>query len=398
MAERGFPAYNAVKNRKLPRAADCGFVWIGAASSMRAPTAEKEEQMEKYTTKFFAAANTEGGFFSLFGEIFPPERMNRIYILKGGPGTGKSTLMKSVGFAAEANGYPVEYYYCSSDTGSLDGVLIPSLGVAVIDGTAPHMTDPVYPGAVERIVNLGDAFDFSGLEEQRQRLISLISEKRDSYRTAYRYLSAAGRMEREIAELAMPAFLTEKADAAAARLLSSMKKAKSGGISHRYLSAIGTSGRVTFDTFCRKAEKTYAVTDKYGLGYLFMSRLRMALEHAGISVVICPAPLLPSRTEGIFVDGENVFFAVCDEAEAASFDKTVNISRFISREGLAAHRGRLRFSEKCAASLMEGAMAALADAGRFHAEAEKIYGEFIDFSKVDSIRNAIISEIFANNM
>ena len=32
------------------------------------------------------------------------------------------------------------------------------------------------------------------------------------------------------------------------------------------------------------------------------------------------------------------------------------------------------------------------------AEAEKIYGEYIDFSKVDSMRNTIISEIFANNM
>ena len=368
------------------------------AVSVRVRAAGKEERMENYTTRFFAAANTEGGFFSLFGEIFPPEQLNRIYILKGGPGTGKSTLMKSVGFSAEANGYEVEYDYCSSDTNSLDGVLIPELGIAVIDGTAPHMIDPVYPGAVERIVNLGDAFDFAGLEEQRAHLISLISEKRDSYRTAYRYLSAAGRMEREITELAMPAFLTGKADAAVARIVSSMKKAKTGGISRRYLSAIGTSGRVTLDTFRRKAKKTYAVTDKYGLGYVFMSRLCIAIERAGISMTVCPTPLLPSRTEGVFVDGENIFFAVCSETEADTCDKIINISRFASRETLAAHRGRLRFSEKCAASLMDGALEALADAGRLHAEAEKIYGEYIDFSKVDSMRNTIISEIFANNM
>ena len=129
-----------------------------------------------------------------------------------------------------------------------------------------------------------------------------------------------------------------------------------------------------------------------------MTRLCIAIECAGISMTVCPTPLLPSRTEGVFVDGENVFFAVCGETEAEAFDKTINISRFASREKLAAHRGRLRFSEKCAASLMDGALTALADAGRFHAEAEKIYGEYIDFSKVDSMRNTIISEIFANNM
>jgi hypothetical protein len=33
--------------------------------------------------KFFAAANTELGFRSLFDEIFAPEKFRRIYILKG---------------------------------------------------------------------------------------------------------------------------------------------------------------------------------------------------------------------------------------------------------------------------------------------------------------------------
>lgn len=354
--------------------------------------------MENCTTKFFAAANTEDGFYSLFPEIFSPEALRRIYILKGGPGTGKSTLMRGIGFAAEANGYEVEYDYCSSDTDSLDGVRIPALGVAVIDGTAPHMTDPCYPGAVERIVNLGDAFDFAKLEEQRARIIEQISEKQTLYRRAYRYLSAAGRMEREISELSAPAFLASKADAVIARMVSSMKKAKRGGVSHRYLSAIGTKGLVFFDTLFCKAEKTYAVTDKYGLGYLFMGRLRMALERAGFAMTVCQTPLIRSRTEGIFVEGENVFFAFCGEEEELSCDKTINITRFISKEYLASHRGRLRFSKRCAASLMDGALEALAGAGRLHAETEKIYSSSVDFSKVDSMKNAIISEIFANNM
>ncbi len=354
--------------------------------------------MENCTTKFFAAANTEEGFYSLFPEIFSPEALKRIYILKGGPGTGKSTLMRGVGFAAEANGYDVEYDYCSSDTGSLDGVLIPALGIAVLDGTAPHMTDPSYPGAVERIVNLGDAFDFAKLERRREKIIEQISEKQALYRRAYRYLSAAGRMEREISELSAPAFLASKADAVIARLVSSMKRAARGGVSRRYLSAIGTQGYVSFDTLFRKADKTYAVTDRYGLGYLFMGRLRMALEGAGFAMTVCQTPLIRTRTEGIFVEGENVFFAVCEEGRELPADKTINIARFISKEYLASHRGRLRFSKRCSASLMQGALEALAEAGRLHAETEKIYSSAMDFSKVDSLKNAIISEIFANNM
>ena len=109
--------------------------------------------------KFFAAANTSNGFSSLFDEIFAPEKFRRVYILKGGPGTGKSTLMGNIGLIAQSRGYDVEYICCSSDPDSLDGVIITELSVAILDGTSPHITDPVYPGAVERIVNLAEAFD-----------------------------------------------------------------------------------------------------------------------------------------------------------------------------------------------------------------------------------------------
>ena len=57
--------------------------------------------------KYFAAANTEKGFCSLFGEIFAPEELSWLYIIKGGPGTGKSTFMRGVGEAARERGFDV---------------------------------------------------------------------------------------------------------------------------------------------------------------------------------------------------------------------------------------------------------------------------------------------------
>ena len=49
--------------------------------------------------KYLAAANTEAGFFSLFHEVFSPEHLRRIYILKGGPGTGNSAVPGQFGMA-----------------------------------------------------------------------------------------------------------------------------------------------------------------------------------------------------------------------------------------------------------------------------------------------------------
>ena len=85
---------------------------------------------------------------SSFPQIFDPMAYRHIFIIKGGPGTGKSRFMNEIAADAEQNGHRVRYYYCSSDTASLDAITIPSRGIAVLDGTAPHLTDPVYPGAV----------------------------------------------------------------------------------------------------------------------------------------------------------------------------------------------------------------------------------------------------------
>ena len=54
---------------------------------------------QNYTSnneKYFAAANSYKGFKSYFDRIFAPEQFDRIYIIKGGPGTGKSSIMKNI--------------------------------------------------------------------------------------------------------------------------------------------------------------------------------------------------------------------------------------------------------------------------------------------------------------
>ena len=355
----------------------------------------KEEQVEHRENAFFAAANTEEGFCSLYDDIFSPETLRHITILKGGPGTGKSTLMRQIGIEAETRGLETEYYYCSSDTDSLDGVLIPSLGTAVIDGTAPHMTDPKFPGAVERILNLGEAFDFAALSRRREEIISLSRHKSEAYRTAYRYLFTAGRMARELTELSEPAFLFPKADAAIGRLVGSFRRAKKGTVKIRYLSAIGVHGERTLDTLRTRATHTCAVTDKYGLGYLFMARLRAALTEKGIGMTVCPTPLIRSRTESIYIEGEDLFVFVTDDETAQTCEKIINVSRFLRRETLADHRGRLRFSEKCLRTLLDGALESLAEAGETHAALERIYTSAMDFSRVDAMRRGLAAEIFA---
>ena len=345
---------------------------------------------------FFAAANTEGGFSTLFDEIFSPSVLSRIYILKGGPGTGKSTLMKNIAFTAEAGGEDVEYYYCSSDTDSLDGIILRGRKTAVIDGTAPHVRDPLYPGAVERIVNLGDAFDAAGLEKESEILKLLAEKKHRAYRAGYRYLSAAGALLHQRDETAGEAFLYAKARAAAERLTLRFSCSEKGEISHRYLSAIGTKGPCHMDTREKAARTRIVITNPFGLGYAFMNVLYAALLRMGVAATVCFAPPVSTHIEGIYIMSEDVFFYIGEDMETA--DKKVNILRFADKDTLAAHRADLRRLEKGIAQMMAGALVCFADAGAFHASAEKIYGKHVDFSKVDAIRDRLMREIFKNNM
>ncbi len=95
--------------------------------------------MAQHKVCYFLGANSPNGFYSLYDQLIDPGLAEDIFILKGGPGCGKSSLMRTVGKAMEDKGLYVEYIQCSGDPDSLDGIVIPALKTAIVDGTAPHV-------------------------------------------------------------------------------------------------------------------------------------------------------------------------------------------------------------------------------------------------------------------
>ena len=93
--------------------------------------------------RYFLGANAPTGFYSLYSELIPLETARAVYILKGGPGCGKSTLMRQIGAHMEQAGFDTEYILCSGDPDSLDALVLPQKGVALVDGTAPHAAAPL---------------------------------------------------------------------------------------------------------------------------------------------------------------------------------------------------------------------------------------------------------------
>src|SRR5690554_1970966 len=126
---------------------------------------------------YYGGGNTAKGFVHFFDSNF--QDLDRLFILKGGPGTGKSTLMKRIGIKWQEQGYGVEWIHCSADYGSVDAIIIPSIRAGIVDGTSPHIIEPALPGIVDEYVNLGVAWDRKKLlpnKENVQRVNANIKE------------------------------------------------------------------------------------------------------------------------------------------------------------------------------------------------------------------------------
>ena len=162
-------------------------------------------------THFFAGANSGDGFQNLFSEIVDLEDTYDLMVLKGGPGVGKNTFMREIGRTMEDAGTPVEYLWCSGDPDSLDGVVLPELRCAVVDGTAPHIIEPKYPAAVDRYVDLGRFYDLTAAKAAAEEVKAHTHAYKAAYVRAYHHLKAARQVELDAVAAVQKTFDREKA-------------------------------------------------------------------------------------------------------------------------------------------------------------------------------------------
>ena len=141
-------------------------------------------------TEYFLGGNTARGFYSLYGGFCLPRDGMFLWVIKGGPGCGKSTFMKRIAEAAEAEGLAAQRVRCSGDPHSLDAVCVPAWHVGYVDGTAPHVLDVPYPAAAGAYLDLGQFYDIAAVRPKLSLIVSLNSAYKSRYREAYALLAA----------------------------------------------------------------------------------------------------------------------------------------------------------------------------------------------------------------
>lgn len=331
---------------------------------------------------FFVGANTPRGFMSDHRRLLSEDEFKKVYIIKGGSGTGKSTMMRKAAAAAEGAGAVCTYLLCGSDPDSLDGVIMEKGGVRVgiMDGTAPHTMDPVYAGACGEIVNCGDCWNSAYLEERRTEISRAVKEKKLCFETAYRFLSGAGEVTEMQRETADRILLRGKMSACIDRLVSTLPAKGSGNISERRTVGITMKGAVRLDTF-ERAKRVITVEDCADLAPFFADELAARLAADGRETVISRFPT--GGIAEIYIPSADTCVTLMNcEKEAY---KNINMRRFADIDEIRNSRQRRRFLEKCLGAMLDGARESLESAAKLHFELEDIYKASMDFKGLDEL-------------
>jgi len=343
-------------------------------------------------TYFFLGANSESGFYSLYDE-FCSDPTDTLHIIKGGPGTGKSTFMKRIGSAAEEHGLDVEYILCSGDPDSLDGVYIPALHTGWADGTAPHVLEPRQFGINAVYEDLGRFCSTAALLECRSLIATLTEEYRRSYATAYAYLHAAHSV-RKASEKTLSA---EMEDKLRKRARSKIKRelSLSHGSGHptkRFVREISCKGisiaEQTINTLC---SRMCVLSSNHGLEQLFFNEICRELTDVGADYYLCPDPLSPSLTECIILPAEGLCFTAAHGAPSFQGSvRTIHLDKYLSKE----ESYHCTVREKLYDNLLSAAMTHLRNAKHLHDDLELCYRPALDTQALNEYTEAVIHKLF----
>ena len=351
--------------------------------------------MSQNAARFFLGANSKSGFYSLYDGFTDPAAGDFLWVLKGGPGCGKSTFMKRIGEAGEDAGEEVEYIHCSGDPDSLDGVYLPQRHVAYVDGTAPHMIEAVYPGAASLYLDLGSFFDAGALSAHLTEIADLNRRYKALYGDAYARLAAGAALLPKNAPNLCGTVQMEKiekklAGVAARELPRQRKGAK---VKRRFLSAWSCKGRLTLtDTLRTCAQRIYLLDNELGLGHVYLERLAGIAAERGYDVILCPDPLEPEKIEALILPERGLAFYAAEKGSAALIEsyRHIRLDALAEPEDKPALRQRRRESNV----LLSAAEVSLAQAKSLHDTLEEIYHPHVDFAGVSALAEDHIGWLF----
>lgn len=312
---------------------------------------------------YFASANTSKGFINFFDNINTTNNYYR-YIIKGSSGCGKSTLMKKIAndFSDQTD---IEYFYCSSDPNSLDGVRLVKYDISILDGTSPHATETSIPSVVDEIVNLGE-FINNDVYFYKDKIKDILKEKSDNYKKVYTLLSAIGNLN----SLIKNKYYNYINPLIQNQILQNCSYSPNiGDKRNLFLSALGENTIVDLSQI-NPFKKIVLPLNKYQF-YTIAYNLQNKIIQKGNDITLFYDIFSPSDITAFLIN-KKVLYTYDNTYEKTSDELEIDSN---------------------ANSLLNIAFNTLKNTRKLHFELEKIYSSFIDFNKINATYEKIRNDI-----
>jgi len=344
-------------------------------------------------TKFFLGADSDNGFISYFRQLQEQKSSMQLLILKGGPGSGKSSLMKRIADFAESRGHIIEIIPCASDPTSFDAMIDYTGNFAIMDGTAPHTEDPSIPGALHHIIYTGDLWDTEKLARKTDSICELSERISDCHKGAVSYIGAASALLRENLRYSGSFLKKDKLFSFVSELTGKTGTEKGGTERKRLLSAVSTGEIKLFsETPYSLADEIYIIEDSIGAAADFI--MKELIHHAksgGADFISCPCPVVSGKYDHIIFPKSRVAFLTGNGFLSFPRGTKIAADEFYERMPL---EGEIKTRTEVAEKLLSEASSLIRKAKILHDDLEFYYKDAMDFSRMDEIFHSILKRFY----
>lgn len=347
---------------------------------------------------YFFGAMTQYGFSTEIGKLIE-DKDYYTYILKGGPGTGKSTLMKKIAEEFDDSEHVIRFY-CSSDPCSLDAVLLCKSKTVIVDGTSPHIFDPLYPGVCQKVVNLGELWNDTFLKDNKEKIIDVTDKNKSLLTQAKRYSGALTNVCYDTYFCSESCLDKEKLSLYANKIAKKSfgkKQSRNGSKIIRQLSALTERGYDLIDETLESYIDVYSINDKnFSATNVFIEFISDEAVKRGLDVIICPSVVFNNNVyENLLIPDLGIAFISNSELTDidGKFEKHINLDRFYDKETMVKMRSRFKLNKAYMKNLISEISNTIKEAKSIHDEIEKYYIRAMNYDKLENIRIEIVNEI-----